>query len=112
MISLVFESKRFRVQVNGNLAFVESKERHGWIFRNQYTLPINPKSLRGRGEFAILGAAVRCFERTRSGDRSLMDALTMVEQPIPVETPAAGPAEPLSSSFLPTRLGKGAASQA
>jgi hypothetical protein len=91
MISLVFESKRFRVQINGNVAHLESRDRQGWIFRNQYNLPIQPKLLKGRGEFALLTAAVRCFERARPGDRSLSDALT-------------ASSSPLESSYLPTNL--------
>jgi hypothetical protein len=75
MISLIFETRQFRVQIRDNMAFVESRDGKGWSFRNQYQLPIPVDSLHGRGEIAVLAAAVRNYERKRHGDRSLRDAL-------------------------------------
>ena len=75
MISLIFETRQFRVQIRDHMAFVESREGKGWSFRNQYNLPIPADSLHGRGEIAVLAAAVRNYERKRGGDPSLREAL-------------------------------------
>ncbi len=76
MICQMFETRQFRVQIRDRMAFVETRDGSGWTFRNQYNLPIPGDSLHGRGELAILVAAVRNFERKRRGDSSLRDALT------------------------------------
>lgn len=87
MISLIFETRLYRVQIRDNMAFVESRDGNGWTFRNQYLLPIPSGSLRGRGEMAVLSAAVRNYERKRGGDQSLREALAHANaesQDIPV----------------------------
>ena len=76
VISLTLETRRFRVRVQDCIAYLETSERHAWIFRDQYTLPISPTALDGRHEFAKLTTAVRCFERHHGGDQSLREALT------------------------------------
>src|SRR5882672_6794056 len=54
VISLIFETRRFRVRLQDRIAYVESPERNTWIFRDQYSLPISPTALDGRREFATL----------------------------------------------------------
>ena len=76
VISLTFETRRFRVRVQDCIAYLETSERNAWIFRDQYTLPISPTALDSRREFAKLTTAVRCFERHHGGDQSLREALT------------------------------------
>jgi hypothetical protein len=76
MTSLIFETKRFRVQVMGKTAWVESREGEGWIFRNQHTLPVALGAWSKAGDDSVLRAAVRHFEQIHKGDSSLRAALT------------------------------------
>jgi hypothetical protein len=80
MISNTFETTRFRVQITGATVWVESREGANWIFRNQHSLPLNPRALRGRSEASVLRAAVQHFERIHRGDKSLREALTGIEE--------------------------------
>ena len=90
MISLTFETKRFRVQITGKTVWVESSEGAGWIFRNQHSLPVPPEALRGRSDSSVLRAAVQHFERTNGGDSSLREALTGIREakPLPPVAPS------------------------
>src|SRR4051812_11524282 len=74
----VFETPRFRVQITGKSAWLEVKERTGWVFRNQHTLPLAPDALGQAEELSGLRAAIEDFEQTRHGDSRLREALTGV----------------------------------
>jgi hypothetical protein len=100
MISLIFETKRFRVQITGKTASVETSEGAGWIFRNQHSLPLSPDSLYGRGPASVLRAAVQNFEQTRHGDQSLREALTGV--PEVREAEVAKPVVPIPNAAGPS----------
>ena len=96
MISLIFETRHYRIQIRENMAFVESRDGNNWTFRNQYSLPIASDSLRGRGEMAVLAAAVRDYERKHGGDPTVREALANVH-------PANGEVA-VSAGALPSRL--------
>jgi hypothetical protein len=93
----VFETPRFRVQITGKSAWLEVKERTGWVFRNQHTLPVAPDALGQGEELSGLRAAIEDFEQTRHGDSRLREALTGVrparaESPKPAIAPHKGSA--------------------
>ncbi len=92
MISVTFETKRFRVQITGKTVWVESSEGAGWVFRNQHSLPVPPDALHGRSDSSVLRAAVQHYERTHGGDSSLREALTGVRAAKPIP-PVAAPVE-------------------
>src|SRR4051812_37545547 len=104
MISVIFETKRFRVQITGKTAWVESKEGAAWIFRNQYNLPLLPEALRKRGENSVLRAALQHYEKTHEGDTSLREALTGVREKRRVEAVPAPARPPVGRPPLPNRM--------
>jgi hypothetical protein len=107
MITMTFETPRFRVQIVGKSAWVESSEGTRWIFRTQHCLPIATSALQAGADrpTAILRSAVDHFERTRNGDMALRDALTGVRSAAATPT-AAGPSSnrPVLKLGLPTKV--------
>ncbi|HEY6341776.1 MAG TPA: hypothetical protein VIY49_09810 [Bryobacteraceae bacterium] len=81
-MTLIFETKKFRVQVVGKSAWVETSEGGGWVFRSQINLPVDLSMARARNGVPVLRAAVEHYERVRSGDQALRAALmgTVVKQ--------------------------------
>ena len=75
-MTLMFETKRFRVQIVGKSAWVETSEGGRWVFRSQINLPVNLSIARGRNITPVLRAAVEHYERVRNGDQALRAALT------------------------------------
>jgi hypothetical protein len=75
MITLFFEARRYRVQVQGRNVLVEIRELNRWVFRDQYVLPLEPAALSRPKRLPVLRAALRAFERVHPGDQSLRDAL-------------------------------------
>jgi hypothetical protein len=114
MITVTFETKRFRVQIVGKSAWVESSEGTRWIFRNQHSLPLALDALQARHDSAtaVLRSAVEHFERTHDGDLALREALTGVRNVAKLEKSKApllpavrsNPAQPLLRSGLPGRV--------
>ena len=84
MITEVFETTKFRVQISGSIAYVEARNGKRWIFRDQFKLPIPLDSLAGRRGTPVLSAAVRHFEASHPNDPSLRNALvnTHPEEPV------------------------------
>jgi hypothetical protein len=110
MISLIFETKRFRVQITGKTAWVETSKGAGWVFRDQHSLPLSPDSLYGRGLASVLRAAVQHFEHSRHGDQSLREALTgvpevqaakMTTPVVPIPSASGLAVKPMRKSALP-----------
>jgi hypothetical protein len=75
-MTLIFETKKFRVQVVGKSAWVETSERGRWVFRSQINLPVNLSIARQGNGIPVLRAAVQHYERVRNGDQALRAALT------------------------------------
>jgi hypothetical protein len=82
MMSVVFETPRFRVQIAGKTAWVENRESAGWILRAQHAIPISGESLAGADHANLLNRAVLDFEDTRPGDTALRSALTGDPEPL------------------------------
>jgi hypothetical protein len=78
MITVTFETKRYRVQIIGKSAWVECKEGARWVFRSQHPLPLAFDALQARRDStsAVLKSAVADFENTLNGDLALREALT------------------------------------
>lgn len=72
MTSAIFETERFRVQITGKTAWVETRHGSDWIFCHQHPLPVSGSCDDSSG----LKAAVDHYEETRKGDTSLRAALT------------------------------------
>jgi hypothetical protein len=117
MITVTFETTRFRVQIVGKNAWVEVCEGSRWIFRSQHFLPVTPRALDGDDSATtVLRSAVNHYEKTRDADLTLREALTgthAVAKP-KVSMPRATPTQrfsnqvrPLGSSRLPTRVSSG-----
>jgi hypothetical protein len=114
MITVTFETKRFRIQIIGKSAWVESSEGARWIFRSQHPLPLAFGALQARHDSttAALRAAVDHFERTRRGDLALREALTGVRNVAtpeiskvrPLPAVRSNPAKPLPRSGLTSRV--------
>ena len=75
-MTLIFETKKFRVQIVGKSAWVETSEGGGWVFRSQINLPVNLSIARARNGIPVLRAAVEHYERVHNGDQALRAALT------------------------------------
>lgn len=77
MITVTFETTRFRVQIVGKNAWVEVCEGSRWIFRGQHFLPVAPQALDGDDSAStVLRSAVNHYEKTRPTDLTLREALT------------------------------------
>ena len=100
MITLTFETQRYRVQIIGKSAWVECNEGARWIFRGQHPLPIALDALQARPDSAtsVLRSAVDHFERTRDGDLALREALTGVRSVPAPESSKAQPATEVRSN--------------
>jgi hypothetical protein len=85
-MTLIFETKKFRVQITGKCAWVEVSEGGRWVFRNQHNLPLSLSIARGKNSIAVLRAAVEHYERVHDGDPALRAAITGSVVP---HTPAA-----------------------
>jgi hypothetical protein len=111
MITLTFETKRYRVQIIGKSAWVECYEGARWIFRSQHPLPLAFGALQARRDptTAVLRSAVDHFERTRNGDLALREALTgarnvatpEVSKVQPIPAVRSNPSKPVRRSGLP-----------
>jgi hypothetical protein len=75
-MTLIFETKKFRVRVVGKSAWVETSEGGGWVFRSQINLPVDLSIARARSGIPVLRAAVEHYERICNGDQALRHALT------------------------------------
>jgi hypothetical protein len=75
-MTLIFETKKFRVQITGKCAWVEVSEGGRWVFRNQHNLPLSLSIARGRRSISVLRAAVEHYEHFHNGDPALRAALT------------------------------------
>jgi hypothetical protein len=75
-MTLIFETKKFRVQVVGKSAWVETSEGGGWVFRSQINLPVDLSIARARNGIPVLRAALEHYERVRKGDQALRAAIT------------------------------------
>jgi hypothetical protein len=75
-MTLIFETKKFRVQITGKCAWVEVSEGGRWVFRNQHNLPLSLSIARGRRSISVLRAAVEHYERVHDGDPALRAAIT------------------------------------
>jgi hypothetical protein len=75
-MTLIFETKKFRVQITGKCAWVEVSEGGRWVFRNQHNLPLSLSIARGRNSISVLRAAVEHYERVHDGDPALRAAIT------------------------------------
>jgi hypothetical protein len=72
-----FETAKYIVQFAGRTVWVESYQDQAWVLCSQHSLPLPEMDvLKADQRFAALVSALRDFETTRSGDRSLRDALT------------------------------------
>jgi hypothetical protein len=104
MISITFETSRFRVQIVGKSAWVESNDGVRWIFSNQHSLPLAPGVLQMRDDSTtMLRLAVDHFESTYQGDLALREALTGVRH-VPKLEISKGPAVRSNPSKPPPRL--------
>lgn len=114
MITVTFETKRFRIQIIGKSAWVESSEGARWIFRSQHPLPLAFGALQARHDSttAALRAAVDHFERTHRGDLVLREALTGIRNVAnpeiskvrPLPAVRSNPAKPFPRSGLTSRV--------
>ena len=75
-MTLMFETKKFRVQIVGKSAWVETSEGGGWVFRSQINLPVDLSIARARNGIPVLRAAIEHYERVHNGDQALRAALT------------------------------------
>ena len=75
MMTTTFETKKFRVQISGKSAWVETKEGEGWIFRNQHTLPMHAEALQSRNA-TLLRSALQQYELAHPGDTTMREAIT------------------------------------
>jgi hypothetical protein len=75
-MTLIFETKKFRVQVVGKSAWVETSEGGGWVFRSQINLPVDLSIARARNGIPVLRAALEHYERVRNGDQALRAAIS------------------------------------
>jgi hypothetical protein len=74
-MTLIFETKKFRVQVVGKSAWVETSEGGRWVFRSQINLPVNLSIARQGNGIPVLRAALEHYERVHKGDQALRAAL-------------------------------------
>ncbi|HEY7336000.1 MAG TPA: hypothetical protein VH639_14020 [Bryobacteraceae bacterium] len=72
----IFETKKFRVQIVGASAWVETSEGYGWVFRSQHVLPVALSAARGKNSIPVLRAALEHYEKVHDGDQALRVALT------------------------------------
>lgn len=96
-MTLIFETKKFRVQVVGKSAWVETSEGCRWVFRSQINLPVNLSIARARTGISVLRAAVEHYERVHNGDQALRAALTgtvVKERQAASPTTAEAPRQP------------------
>lgn len=115
MITVTFETTRFRVQIVGKNAWVEVCEGSRWILQSQHFLPVIPRALDGDDSATtVLRSAVNHYEETRDADLTLREALTgtrAVAKPkvsMPRATlPVSNQVKPLGTSHLPTRVSSG-----
>jgi hypothetical protein len=91
----IFETKKFRVQIVGNSAWVETSEGSGWVFRSQHVLPVALSAARGKHSVPVLRAALEHYEKVHDGDQTLRAALTgtsVKQAPGPSISPAGNSA--------------------
>jgi hypothetical protein len=101
MITLKFETKQFRVQINGKTAWIERSERGRWVFRGQHTIPVDGDGLRRRNGTIMLAAVVRHFA-AHGGDQNLREALAGAH----TEETEPTPVKPAQASIAATRSPK------
>ena len=109
-MTLIFETKKFRVQVVTKSAWVETNERGRWVFRSQIILPVNLSIARQGNGIPVLRAAVKHYEQARNGDQALRAALTgtAVEEKQAVSpTTAEAPRQPLQTAQRQGALNNG-----
>jgi hypothetical protein len=109
-MTLMFETRKFRVQIVGKSAWVETSETCGWVFRSQINLPVNLSIAGGRNSISVLCAAVEHYEQVRNGDQALRGALTwtVVRQKQAVSpTTAEAPRQPLQTAQRQGALNNG-----
>jgi hypothetical protein len=100
-MTLIFETKKFRVQIVGKSAWVETSEGCRWVFRSQINLPVNLSTAPAPNGSAVLRSAVKHYERVRNGDQALRAALTgtVVKETQAVSLSAAeAPGQPLQTA--------------
>jgi hypothetical protein len=100
-MTLIFETKKFRVQIVGKSAWVETSESYRWVFRSQINLPVNLSVARAPNGLAVLRAALKHYELVRNGDQALRAALTgtVVKETQAVSpSTAAAPRQPLQTA--------------
>jgi hypothetical protein len=104
-MTLIFETKKFRVQIVNKSAWVEAREGEAWRFRSQHNLPISLAIVRGRNSIAVLRAAVAHYEHSHDGDQALRAALTgSVVRPSSAPSPVAAET-PIPVQNLPVSRG-------
>ena len=100
-MKLIFETKKFRVQIVGKSAWVETTEGRGWVFRSQINLPVDLSMARAPNGNAVLRSAVKHYERVRNGDQALRAALTgavVKEAQVVSPSTAGAPRQPLQKT--------------
>jgi hypothetical protein len=85
MMTVVFETPRFRVHITGNVAWIENREDSAWVFRSQLMIPVSAESLDAVDNTSTVRAAVLDFEESRAGDKSLRSALMGYREAPPVQ---------------------------
>jgi hypothetical protein len=109
-MTLIFETKKFRVQIVGKSAWVETSEGCRWVFRSQINLPVNLSTAPAPNGSAVLRSAVKHYERVRNGDQALRAALTgtVVKETQAVSpTTAEAPRQPLQRAQRQGTLNNG-----
>src|SRR5436305_486659 len=76
LMNVIFETPRFRVQISGKAAWLESVESGEWVLRGQFPIPISAEALSADAHPSLLRDTVLDFEQVRPGDTRLRAALT------------------------------------
>src|SRR4051812_47257807 len=62
-MNVIFETPRFRVQISGKAAWLESVESGEWVLRGQIAIPVAADALSGDANPSLLRDAVLDFEQ-------------------------------------------------
>ena len=75
-MSVIFETPRFRVDISGKVAWLESMESGHWVLRGQVTIPVSGEALGAHAHPSLLRDVVVEFEQVQAGNTNLRAALT------------------------------------
>jgi hypothetical protein len=93
-MNVIFETPRFRVQISGKAAWLESVESGEWVLRGQIAIPVAADALSGDANPSLLRDAVLDFEQVRPGDTRLRAALTGHREAVQTPPRAIAPPPP------------------